>query len=357
MIGLKLLSGTVSAFLILASVSRGGLQPAQLECEYQQNPIGIDASKPRLSWLLQSDGKSHRGQEQTAYHILAASSEALLKPGEADLWDSSKVSSAQSVLVEYAGQPLASRQRCYWKVKVWDEHGMESGWSKPATWTMGLLQVQDWQPARWIGAGRANTSSPPVFRHEFDISKPIRRATVFVCGLGHYELWLNGRRVGDQVIDPGWTDYRDTCLYSSFDVTKQLARGRNAVGVMVGNGMYNVVGGRYVKFKGSFGPPKLILQLAIEYTDGSFSILGTDEQWRTAAGPITFSCTYGGEDYDARLEMPGWDCPRFDDRAWHRAQLCEGPGGTLRSQSAPPIKIAQEFKTVKITEPKPGVFV
>lgn len=339
------------------STAWAALQPRQLECEYRQNPPGIDAQPPRLSWLLESDRKSERGQQQTAYHVLVASSESRLKSGQADLWDSGKVDSDQSVLVAYAGKPLTSRQRCYWKVRVWDAHGKASAWSSTATWKMGLLHPDDWSPAQWIAAGRAATSPPPIFRREFELAKPVRRATVFVCGLGQYELRLNGRRVGDQVIDPGWTDYRDTCLYSSYDVTRQLQRAQNAIGVMLGNGMYNVVGGRYVKFRGSFGPPKMILQLHVEHTDGTFTVLGSDERWKTATGPITFSCTFGGEDYDARLEAPGWDRTRFDDAAWQSAQVVEGPGGRLRSQSAPPVKVIEERETLKVTEPRPGVYV
>jgi hypothetical protein len=347
----------VAIVTLTASGVLGALQPQNLECEYRTSPLGIDTQPPRLSWVLQADRTADRNQKQTGYQILVATSAALLKPGEADLWDSGRVASDQSVLVDYAGKPLDSRQRYYWKVRVWDEHGQASGWSKVATWDMGLLRPGDWQPAQWIASGNPSTSPPPVFRREFAIVKPIRRATVFVCGLGHYELRLNGQRVGDSVIDPGWTDYRDTCLYSTYEVTSQLRRGNNALGVMLGNGMYNVAGGRYVKFKGSFGPPKLILQLAIEHTDGSQTVLGSDSQWKTGPGPITFSCTYGGEDYDARLEMPGWDREGFDDAAWPAAVVTEGPGGSLRSQSAPPIRIIEELETVQITEPKPGVFI
>jgi len=350
-------SRLVTIIALSASAVCGALQPKQLECEYRANPLGIDTQTPRLSWILQSDRKSERGQRQTGYQILVAASEALLKPGKADLWDSGKVASDQSVLVAYAGKTLASRQQCFWKVRVWDAQGRASAWSSTATWMMGLIQPEDWKPAQWIAAGRATTSPPPVFRREFEVTKPARRATVFVCGLGHYELRLNGQRVGDHVIDPGWTDYRDACLYSTYDVTKQLSRGGNALGVMLGNGMYNVAGGRYVKFKGSFGSPKLILQLHIEHHDGSVTLLGSDDRWKTATGPITFSCTYGGEDYDARLEMPGWDRAPFDDGSWQVAQIADSPGGRLRSQFAPPIKIIEELRTTHISEPHPGVFV
>lgn len=351
------LFGVVAILALSASAAHGGLQPKQLECESSERPLGVDARQPRLSWRLPADETTERGQAQTAFQVLVASSEGLLNLDRADLWDSGKVVSSQCVLLEYSGRPLVSRQECWWKVRIWDERDHPSSWSAPRTWTMGLLRPEDWAPARWIDSGPAETSALPLFRREFDVAKPIRRATVFVCGLGHYELHLNGQRVGDRVIDPGWTDYRETCLYSTYDVTSQMARGRNAIGVMLGNGMYNVVGGRYAKFRGSFGPPKMILQLHLEHPDGTFTVMGTDAQWRTSAGPITFSCTYGGEDYDARRELPGWDKAGFSDHAWPAAQIAGGPGGTLRSQSAPPIRIMAEFPSANITEPRPGVFV
>ena len=186
---------------------------------------------------------------------------------------------------------------------------------------------------RRVAAERYAAERPalPLFRREFDVAKPVRRAMVYVCGLGQYELSLDGRRVGDQVLDPGWTNYGKTCLYAAYDITDRLAPGRHALGVMLGNGMYNVTGGRYVKFTGSFGPPKMILRLEIEQADGTSSAVVSDGSWRTAAGPIVFSCTYGGEDYDARRELPGWDRPGFNDSAWSPPRLVDGPGGVLRA--------------------------
>jgi alpha-L-rhamnosidase len=181
---------------------------------------------------------------------------------------------------------------------------------------------------------------------------------VYVCGLGQFELRLNGRKVGDDVLAPGWTNYRKTCLYSAYDVTGQLARGANAIGVMLGNGMYNVPGGRYTKFTGSFGPTKMILQLHVEYADGTSSVVASDNSWTWALSPVVFSCTYGGEDYDARREMPGWDTPGFtQDTAWRKAVEVPGPGGRLvcMSQSAPPIKVLQTFDAAPPVILGPGI--
>ena len=195
----------------------------------------------------------------------------------------------------------------------------------------------------------------PIFRTEFAVErKPVKRALACVCGLGHFELSVNGAKVGDHVIDPGWTDYRDTCLYVPFDVTAMLREGSNALGVMLGNGMYNVQGGRYVKFLGSFGEPKLILNLRVEYEDGMVQRVVSDASWKTDDGPIVFSCVYGGEDYDARREQPGWDAPGFDDSEWDAVRVVKGPGGKLRSQSAPPITVARSIRSDKVGSLSPG---
>jgi hypothetical protein len=194
-------------------------------------------------------------------------------------------------------------------------------------------------------------------RKEFAVEKEIKRAVAYVCGLGFYELSLNGQKVGDHVLDPGWTNYRKTSLYTAYDVTSQLTRGNNAIGVMLGNGMYNVPGGRYTKFKGSFGPPKLILQLYVEYSDGTSATIVSDESWTWAPSAVIFSCTYGGEDYDARKEMPSWDKAGFNAAAFKPVLAVDGPGGKLSSQSAPPIKVMNAYKAVNVTHPKPGISV
>ena len=334
-----------------AAASQRDLVPVQLRCEYVESPLGVDTAQPRLFWNLES---SLRAQRQTAYQVTVASSFEALRKEQADLWDSAKVNSSEQGHIEYAGTPLRSSQACWWKVRIWDGKDRVSAWSQPASWTMGLLKPSDWS-ARWI------TGEPkgplPLFRREFQVSKKLTRALVRVCGLGFYELHLNGRKVGDQVLDPGWTNYRKTCLYASYEVTKQLRAGDNCVGLMLGNGMYNVTGGRYVKYTGTFGPPKAILQLELQYADGSSERVVTDDQWRTAPGPIVFSCIYGGEDYDARKEQAGWDRPSFEATGWSAAQCVEGPGGSLKAQTAPPSKVMKIYEPVKITEPKPGIYV
>ncbi len=232
-------------------------------------------------------------------------------------------------------------------------------------WTTIGLDDSAWKPARVLGKvgmepwGEPVAAPPalPLFRREFTVAQPVKQATVLVCGLGFHELRLNGRKVGTGELEPGWTNYRKTCLYSVYDVTGLLQTGSNAVGVMLGNGMYNVAGGRYTKFRGTFGQPKLILELRIQYADGTVETIASNSAWKSAPGPIRFSCIFGGEDYDARSEAKGWDQPGLDDSQWAPALEVDGPGGALTSQSAPPIRVMEEFQPLRITEPQPGVFV
>ncbi len=498
--------------LVAATLDASDLRVVNLRCEYQADPPAVDVPSPRLSWQITSDARSVK---QTACRILVSSD----KMNKGDLWDSGKIEGDQSINIHYAGNPLRSFQKCFWKVQVWAGDAMAK--SKTAQWTMGVLSPNAWK-AEWIAAGKppkllmnktqwvwteephdgllyppstryfrwhvtlpercsvkdadvvmtadnsfvlyvnghwagggdswkvlnridvarylrcgdnvlsvtvtnggtrpneagvlarldaelsdgsqvvfrldatALTSKEkhagwrkpsfddsawkpacvlgrfgmqpwgkpvlsgralPLFRREFVVDKKIERAIAYVCGLGFHELNLNGAKVGAYELAPGWTNYRKACIYSAYDVTAHLRRGRNALGVMLGNGMYNVTGGRYVKFLGSFGGLKLLLQLRIEYADGTTEEVATDRSWRTHPGPIVFSCIFGGEDYDARCEIDGWDRPGSDDAAWRQVQCVEGPGGRLTSRSAPPITVRETFRPVKITEPRPGVFV
>jgi alpha-L-rhamnosidase len=329
------------------------IQVSYLRCEYLVNPLAVDVPQPRLSWILHSD---RRGRRQAAYQVLVASSPEVLAEDQGDIWDSGKVESSEQNQIAFAGAQLNSHQRCFWKVRVWDENANTSAWSEVAEWSMGMLEPEDWK-AQWIGHSDDEAEALPLFRKAFTVSKPLRRAIAYVCGLGFHEFHVNGQRAGDAVFEPGWTNYRKTCLYSAYDVTALLRDGDNAAAAMLGNGMYNVTGGRYTKFTGTFGPPKLIAQLVLEFTDGTTTVLGTDETWKTAAGPIAFSCIFGGEDYDARREVPAWNMPEFDDSEWPPAAVVDGPGGKLTSRSGPPIMIMEEFSSIAVTEPNPGVFV
>ncbi len=334
-----------------AANSPNSLSVEKLRCDLADNPLGVDSPHPRLSWILQSE---QNGQCQTAYQILAASSLELLASDHADLWDSGRVESDETIHIPYAGQALKSSQQVFWKVRVWDKDNKPSAWSEPAQWTMGLLSDADWQ-ARWIAADADCQSL--LLRREFTVKSGLKRTVAHVCGLGYYEMTINGRKAGYDLLTPGWTKYDKTCLYDTRDITRLLKEGRNAVGLLLGNGMYNVTGGRYVKFKGSYGPLKAIAHLRLEYDDGAVEIIGADDYWRTHPGPITFSCVFGGEDYDACLELPAWDQPDFDDQNWTAAKVVDGPGGKLRGHScaAPPIRANETLQPVSVKQLKPGV--
>jgi alpha-L-rhamnosidase len=357
----------LAACWITANADASALNADGLKCEYRATPLGIDQNPPRLSWLLKS---KERDQRQTAYRILAASSPGLLKEGKADLWDSAEVPSNESIHVPYGGKPLASGQRVYWKVRVWDRDHSPSSYSDASWWEMALLNTNDWR-ATWLTAPRKEKLTDqqlfeddpaPLFRHEFVAAGKIARARLYVCGLGYYEARLNGQRVGDQVLDPGWTTYSNRVLYSTYDVTAQLKRGTNALGIMLGNGWFNPLP---LKMWGSINPranlvtgdPRFISQLVVDYADGSRQTVVSDSSWKTAPGPILRNSIYLGEVYDARKEQPGWDRPGFDDSNWTGAALATAALGPLNAQDAPPIRVTRILTPVKLTEPKPGVYL
>ncbi|MCU0783234.1 MAG: glycoside hydrolase family 78 protein [Verrucomicrobia bacterium] len=348
--------------------ARATVTVSNLRCEDRENPLGLDTPQPRFGWQL---GSEHRAEFQTAYQILAASSSAKLARGKADVWDSGKVASGESVHVVYAGQPLHSGQRVWWKVRVWDAAGRPSEFSQPAWFETALLSPADWQ-AKWIQRKSAGPISEaqmfddhpaPLFRKEFSLAKKIARARAHVSGLGYYELRLNGEKVGDHVLDPGWTSYGKRVLYSTFDVTAQLKRGQNAVGIMLGNGWFNPLplrmwGRINPRDALTIGEPRAIVQLVVEFADDTSQTIVTDESWRAGDGPILRNSVFLGEVYDARREQSGWDKAGFDDSRWETVVPATEPRlGPLRAQDAPSIRVTRTLKPVKLTEPKPGVFI
>ncbi|HEU6447255.1 MAG TPA: family 78 glycoside hydrolase catalytic domain [Verrucomicrobiae bacterium] len=319
----------------LSPLANAALTPTDLRCDYAANPLGVDSKNPRLFWKLQS---KQRDQKQIAYEILVSSSPGLLAKNDGDLWDSGQVASDETIQIYYGGKKLNSFQQVFWKVRIWDADGKISE-SKPATWTMGVLQNPDWH-AKWISASETNCPST-LLRQQFVVKPNLKRAVVNICGLGEYELTLNEKKIGDDFLTPGWTKYDKTCLYDTFDITKNLQRGKNAIGIELGNGMYNIPRdpSRFAKFRKSFGPQEAIAQIRLEYADGSVEFIGTDENWRASKGPITFDSIYGGEDFDARLVQNHWNKTGFDDSHWQPAQIVNGPGGELcgLSCAAPPV--------------------
>ena len=402
----SIFTATMLAVSLLATpLNARNLAPTALRCEYRVNPQGIDESQPRLTWLVDSE---KRGGKQTAYQILVATSADLLRQNTGDLWDSGKVSSGQTANLVYAGKPLNARQQCFWKVCVWDETG-RAQWSDAASWTMGLLQPADWQADYisfpdstpvWKDAEKLFLPPAHQFRKEFAADKKVRRATVYATALGIYELYLNGRRVGDARFAPGWTDYHQRAYYNTYDVTPLVQRGGNALGAWVGDGWYS----GYIGFglltgigtekvgRNTYGKvPALMAQLEIEYTDGSREIIPTDKSWKvTGDGPVREGDFLMGETYDARKEMTGWAKPNFDDAKWDAAILASEngrvpatfyeyanaakPGDNVEIKGRPvdlgfqrpakleafpglPVRPVEEIKPVAVTSPTNGVYI
>jgi len=321
---------------------------SHLRCENLLDPQGIDASRPRLSWVLDASGPN---EKQTAYEIVV--------DGQ---WDSGRVESAQSIQVEYGGKELAPATRYTWKVRVWDAEGKASEWSKPATFSTIL---KEWR-AKWIGHdGEGNalwedTHPLPAryLRREFDVTKKVTRATAYVCGLGFFDLYLNGAKVSQDVMDPALSEYDKADYVVTFDVTGKLNEGANALGVILGNGRF--YGPRLqegLQFT-RFGYPKLLLQLEVEYADGTKASVVSDGNWRlTTDGPIRANNEYDGEEYDARMEMPGWDRAGFNDTKWNQADIVHPPFGALKAQMIEPMQVTQIMHPVGITNPKPGTYI
>ena len=376
MTGLKYL---ISALPILLSLSVNAQNPVtviNLKCDSRINPIGIAIQNPHLSWEIQT---SERDIHQVSFHILVSDSPEKLQNNNGNIWDSKPVKSDQSVQVEYAGTPLSAERKYYWKVKIVSQSRKESPWSEPATWQMGLLTAKDWDKAQWIsyenlpesmrvvpgvhGDGKelgnkaVKRSVIPQFRKEFKVEKQIRNATLYICGLGQYEASINGQKIGKSFLAPGWTNYDKVCLYNTYDVTGFLKPGKNAIGVIVGNGFYNINRERYRKLVIAYGYPKMIGKLKIDYTDDSSATIISGTDWKCDLSPVQFSSIYGGEDYDARMEQKGWNSAGFNDIKWKYAITASGPSGELAAETDNPVTVRENIAVKKTEQPAPGKYL
>ncbi len=382
--------------LILPMTSVAAIHPVDLRCEYLPNPIGIHSPKPRLSWKLASEG---RNQRQSAYEILVASSLEILNEGKGDLWESGETKSDQSHLVEYNGKPLSSRQTSFWKVRTRSADGEMSDWSKPANWEMGLLHQSDWK-ADWIGGASiepnrdqeteewreailydklqtrkvkpieldaerkrqrqemlAEVKPAVVLRKSFAIEKPVSKALLYSSALGFYEIYLNGTKISDRVLDPGQTDYESRALYNIDRVDEKIGEGEQTLAILLGEGWYGQSHGFFAS-RLRYGDPLAIAQLEIEYEDGSKETIVTDSSWGVKESPISISNLYSGEVYDARINLE--DLVTSDDSDWGPASAPNDDQPlpkTLEPQLVAPCRKTREIRPVAITQSENGKWI
>ncbi len=332
------------------------LEPTGLLCEYQVDPLGIDLTRPRLSWRSSS---SRRGARQSAWQVVVADDAAGLASGRY-LWDSGRVEESTSLHHVYGGPPLRSRQRCWWQVRLWDESGMASPWSEPAWWEMGLLDASDWR-ADWITPDwyeDTRTAEPcPMLRRIVDLDGEVASARLYATSLGLYAARINGQAVSDWAFTPGWTTYHHRLQYQAYDVTSLLHSGPNALAVTLGDGWYR----GYLGFQGKrnfYGQHlALLLQLNVTYTDGREVVWGSDGAWRAATGPLRASDIYNGEHYDARLERPGWDTVPYDDGDWSGVRVVQAPAARLVAQNGPPVRPIETMAARSVTRSPSGEII
>jgi alpha-L-rhamnosidase len=324
-----------------------------LKTEYQKDPLGLDVAKPRFSWRINSPA---RGAGQSAYEIRVAADRDALRGSRSLIWDSGKIGSPQSIFVSYGGPALQSRTRYFWQVRLWDERGADLGWSQVANWEMGLLSPAEWS-ADWISpaaheAGESRAS--PMLRRDFDLRGSVVSARAYVTSHGLYELFVNGKRVGDELMTPGWTSYSHRLQYQTYDVTKLLKTGRNAVGAVLGDGWYRGVIG-FTGTRDHYGDRlALLCQLEVTYSDGHRETIGSDARWKTLPGPILNSQIYDGETYDARLERPGWNADGYDDAGWAPVEVITASKEILVASQGPAVRRINELVPIRIFKTPSG---
>lgn len=351
-----------------------------LTCNSTANPTAIESSEPLLSWVVKANGFN---KSQSAYQIVVASSLDKLNPKKTDFWHSGTVKSTQSTYVRYKGQPLKAGQKYFWKVKIWDELGKASAWSEPQSFQMGLMDETNWGEAKWIGLNKDTRTSEHRFREYqmekmpkpimveglaaahfkkvIDAPKNIKSAQAYICGLGYYELYLNGQKVGDHVLDPAPSNYDKQAYYVHYDITKAFKTGKNALGIIVGNGFY----GQDISWKGikgsdeslSYGQPTVRLLIKVIYSDGSKADFFTNDTWKEATGPIVFNNIYGGDTYDARFELKNWESVNYDDSKWGFAKVIQPNVKKISASQIPPIRRLKEFEPQRVFMSPRGTWI
>ena len=344
------------AFLLMISLvwhlGVAQLQVGSLLCENLSNPIGVGSSQPRFSWQLNSN---KRNVMQTAYEVRVGQGMSSLAKGSSLVWSSGKIDSDSSVHVAYKGSPLQSGTKYFWQVRVWSNSGESSKWSEPATFQMALLHREDWK-ANWVEPGFIEDTinrPTPLFRKEFKAGKKIQSATAYITAHGMYEGFINGRRIGDCYLTPGWTSYKKRLQYQTYDVTDLLDQGGNTIAMGLGSGWYRghlAWGGN----KNVWGKDiALLFQLDIVYTDGSKELVVSDGSWKTTTGSITYSEIYNGEIIDARKQRTGWRTSGYDDSNWSGVVVKDYDKANLIATENEPVRKHDTFAPVKIfTTPK-----
>ncbi|SEW22339.1 Alpha-L-rhamnosidase N-terminal domain-containing protein [Chitinophaga sp. YR573] len=354
-------------FVLFTCYCSAQVKVTNLLCEHKPSPDGVDANAPSFCWQISA---TQRNYLQSAYQIQIADDSTTLQKQPANI--------IKSNLSIYKGKKLLPAHRYYWRVKVWDQHKQPSGWSNISTFTTGIT---DWSNAKWIGyeelpdsmllvpgvhSGEEKINNKnkakqrsvvPLFRKTFTTKNNIKSALVFISGLGQYELNINGKKVGDNFLAPGWTYYDKRVLYNTYDITGLLNSGNNAIGVIVGNGFYNINKERYRKLSIAFGMPKMICKLFITYEDGTTNTIVSGNDWKTAPSPITFASIYGGEDYNANLEQKDWDQPSFHDETWKNALLVKPPQGLLEAEKDYPVKVTDILPVQSISKPVDSIYM
>jgi alpha-L-rhamnosidase len=330
--------------------------PGKLRCEYQENPLGLDCKIPRFSWAMSS---ANRGAVQAAYQILVAESETDLGKYRGTSWDSKEQQSEQSQFIEYRGKKLQSMHRYFWKVRIWAKDNKPSEWSKVNWFETAIFNLSEWK-ASWIAAPAISGDMPPksvVMHKEFKIVKKVSSARIYITGLGNYQLFINGKKISSDLFTPLWTDYHQKIQYQVYDIAESLKAGQNAVAALLGNMWWSSGLGWKGESVYSKGPLRLLAQIIIRFEDGTSENIVSDGGWKFLESPIVYNQIYDGETYDARLEFKKWNEAGMDDKSWKNVVIIDTMKLKLVAQKDPPICKASEIMPVKITEPKPGVYV
>ncbi|HEY3372960.1 MAG TPA: family 78 glycoside hydrolase catalytic domain [Prolixibacteraceae bacterium] len=339
----------------------------QLKTDHQATPLGFDHPDPELMWILQS---AERGILQTAFEILVSDNQKSLDAGRGNCWQSGRIQGNRTFGIRYAGNPLQSFTRYFWKVRIWNQNGQVSDWSPVSWFETAIMNPSDWK-AQWISNQRAlpekeedfyKETPNPLLRKEIILKKEILSARLYIAGLGYSIAYVNGQRVGDHMLDMPWTQFNKQVMYNTFDVTALLHKGKNAMGVTLGNGWYNPMPLKLFRNWNlrntlTVGKPCVKAQLRITYTDGSIETIATNESWNAGDGPVLKNSVYLGELYDARLEQKGWNEAGFNESKWTKAKLETGPKGQLIAQYIPPVRATKILKPLKMTQPNPGVYL